>query len=77
MNEIILDESMLEDVNGGVGGDNFTKLPLHTCKNGKTGKLVYMGYGAGNRKLYRCSNCGKEGRINFIAGTRELCDLIK
>ena len=77
MSEMMLDESMLEDVNGGVGGDNFTKLPLHTCKNGKTGKLVYMGYGAGNRKLYKCSNCGKEGRINFIAGTRELCDLIK
>ena len=81
MSELILDESILEDVSGGAnglggaGGYGEPELPMHACGFGATGKLVKIGYGAGGKIKYRCEKCKKEGTISTVPGTNKFCNL--
>ena len=72
-NKNMLNDSELEDVTGGVGGAN--NLPMHTCGNGETGKLVPDGW-IGGKPKYKCIKCHKTGKLSCLPGTNRYCELI-
>jgi len=71
----IINDDLLEEVSGGAGRPG-EELPQHVCGNGKRGDLVANGVTHSGKGIYKCKACGKSGRINFISGTRQLCDLV-
>lgn len=71
----LISDDMLEEVSGGAGRPG-EELPQHVCGNGNRGNLIPDGFTQGGKGRYKCQACGKSGRINFLTGTRQLCDLI-
>ena len=71
----LLNDSMLEDVNGGFDAGGFWKLPSHTCGNSQTGELKQCGPFLGTKTRYECVNCHRKGRIRYVNGTRQYCEL--
>ena len=75
----MLNDSELEDVLGGVRGKpggKTEKLPRHVCRDGKRGDLVENGFSGNGNGRFKCRLCGATGKINYLPGTRQLCDLI-
>ena len=78
-NKNMMDDSELDNILGGVRGkpgQNAEELPQHMCRDGKRGDLIAHGYSNSGKGTFKCSLCGATGKINYLPGTRKLCNLI-